>query len=624
MGAQSRRFTSLASGSGKATAVVVCAVMLLAGCGGSAGSSTDAGTPVIRGDAPATSSVTVEPPGTPPVPTVVAGDGFVTVTVAAGLTGGTPTSYRVFVQKADNGAELCVVTGASGSCIVTGLTPGSTYRVWARAANAAGWGYNSDFTTVTLPEKSSLTAERPGTPPVPTVVVGDGKVTVTVAAGLTGGTPTYYTVEVLTIVPAYKSLGTCTVTGASGSCDVASLPSAYIKARAYARNSAGTSSSSESATFKVAEAGARMWYAVNFLTGIGAETGSMPTQIASTPTPLRANTFNPPGKDFIGWSIGNVATGYTNGKVVYADKAIYSFDSDVWLVAEWRDQTVPGTPPAPTVVAGTAKVTATVAAGTSGGTPASYTVTAYTANGTAAGTCTVTGASGSCDVTALTAGSTYTVKASAKNTAGTSGESVASSPVTVAVTVPGTPPAPTVVAGTAKVTATVAAGTSGGTPASYTVTAYTANGTAAGTCTVTGASGSCDVTALTGGSTYTVKASAKNTGGTSGESVASSPVTVAATVPGAPGLTSIARKTGTEVWVTFSAPSSNGGEPITEYTVTSKGPGGKNTTHSFPAQAGRVTFVGPLTQSGWYTFTVRAVNSVGTSTPSNATRYFKA
>jgi hypothetical protein len=272
-----------------------------------------------------------------------------------------------------------------------------------------------------------------------------------------------------------------------------------------------------------------MWYAVNFLTGIGAETGSMPTQIASTPTPLRANTFNPPGKDFIGWSIGNVATGYTNGKVVYADKAIYSFDSDVWLVAEWRDQTVPGTPPAPTVVAGTAKVTATVAAGTSGGTPASYTVTAYTVNGTSAGTC-----------------------------------------------------------------------------------------------TVTGASGSCDVTALTGGSTYTVKASAKNTGGTSGESVASSPVTVAATVPGAPGLTSIARKTGTEVWVTFSAPSSNGGEPITEYTVTSKGPGGKNTTHSFPAQAGRVTFVGPLTQSGWYTFTVRAVNSVGTSTPSNATRYFKA
>jgi hypothetical protein len=104
----------------------------------------------------------------------------------------------------------------------------------------------------------------------------------------------------------------------------------------------------------------------------------------------------------------------------------------------------------------------------------------------------------------------------------------ASSPVTVAATVPGTPPAPTVVAGTARLTATVAAGTSGGTPTSYTVTAYTAIGTAAGICTVTGAFGSCDVTPLTGGNTYTVKATAKNAAGTSGESGASSPVTVVA------------------------------------------------------------------------------------------------
>ena len=92
----------------------------------------------------------------------------------------------------------------------------------------------------------------------------------------------------------------------------------------------------------------------------------------------------------------------------------------------------PNAPPAPTVVAGTAKVTATVTSGTSGGIPSAYTVTAYTATGTAAGTCLVLAASRSCDVTALTAGSTYTVKATATNEAGTSGASVASSPVTVA------------------------------------------------------------------------------------------------------------------------------------------------------------------------------------------------
>jgi len=377
---------------------------------------------------------------------------------------------------------------------------------------------------------TAATVSAPGRPPVPTVVVGDGKVTVTVAPGLKGGTPDYYTVQVHTDTPSYRNLGTCTVTGASGgSCDVTGLPSGYTWVRVGARNSAGWSSTSESGRLKVVEAGAQMWFEVNFTTGIGSQTGSMPTQIASTPKPLRANTWKPSGKDFVGWAIANPAASYaSDDKVVYADKAIYSFDSDVWLAAVWRDLPVPGTPPAPTVVAGTAKVTVTVAAGTAGGTPASYTVTAYAASGTAAGTC-----------------------------------------------------------------------------------------------TVTGASGFCDVTALTGGGVYTVKASAKNTGGTSGESVASSPVTLAATVPGAPGLTSISRKTGTEVWVTFTAPSSDGGEPITEYTVTSKGPVGGNTTQSFPAQAGRVTFVGPLTRSGWYTFTVRAVNSVGTSTPSNPTRYLK-
>ena len=60
MGARTRRFTSLASGSGKAPAVVVCAVMLLAaGCGGSGESATDASTPVIRGDVAATTSYAI-------------------------------------------------------------------------------------------------------------------------------------------------------------------------------------------------------------------------------------------------------------------------------------------------------------------------------------------------------------------------------------------------------------------------------------------------------------------------------------------------------------------------------------------------------------------------------------
>ncbi len=50
-GAQSRLFTGFVSGSGKATAVVVCAVMLLAGCGGTGGSAAESSAPGIRGNA---------------------------------------------------------------------------------------------------------------------------------------------------------------------------------------------------------------------------------------------------------------------------------------------------------------------------------------------------------------------------------------------------------------------------------------------------------------------------------------------------------------------------------------------------------------------------------------------
>ena len=295
------------------------------------------------------------------------------------------------------------------------------------------------------------------------------------------------------------------------------------------------------------------------------------------------------------------------------------FESNITLPPEWdpvaetwsSTVSVPGTPPAPTVVAGTAKVTATVAGGTSGGTPASYTVTAYTGTGTGtgtvAGTCTVTGASGFCDVTALTAGSTYTVKAIAKNTAGDSGESGASSPVTLAA------PLRTVTfnanGGEKSMDVQTASGTAPLRTNAFIKTGFVFDGWST---TVNGDKAYGDGVDYKFAENVTLYAR--------WVAAPSSVATQAATVPGAPGLTALSRRSKTEVWVTFSAPSSDGGEPITGYTVTAKGPNGGTLTQSFPAQAGKVP-VGPLKQNGFYTFTVRAVNSVGTSKPSIATRY---
>ena len=423
MGARTRRFTSLATGSSKAAAVVVCAVMLLAGCGGSGGSATDASTPVIRGDA-GVSGTTVTAPGYPPAPTIVAGAGKITVTVAPGTSGGTPTFYDVFTKHYDPATKTytyprCSVSGASGSCEVTFLTPGKV-QVSASATNTAG------------------------------------------------------------------------------------------------------------------------------------------------------------------------SSGY-----------------GYWSAWAWVE-TAPGTPPAPTVVAGTAKDTATVAAGTSGGAPATYTVKAYAVDGTVAGTCTVTGDAGSCEVTPLTGGSTYTVKATAKNTAGDSGESVESSPVTVVA------PSSTVTFDANGGTETMENQTANmSTPLNENVfkrSGYVFDGWA---------------TTSTGDKAYGNGDDYKF-----GENVtlyarwvaAPSPVTTqAATVPGAPALTALSRRSKTEVWVTFSAPSSDGGKLITGYTVTATR-NGVDVTQSFPAEAGRVS-VGPLTRYAVYTFTVRAVNSVGTSEPSNASRF---
>lgn len=190
---------------------------------------------------------------------------------------------------------------------------------------------------------------------------------------------------------------------------------------------------------------------------------------------------------------------------------------------------VPLAPPDAPIIAvatggnGQAEVTVHVGSG-SGGAPDSFEVTASPAPASGAGTCTITLPATACTIAGLNNGIAYTFTATATNAAGTSGPSVASTSVTPA----GPPEPPANVAatagnGSATITWAVPA-FDGGTPITgYTVTASPGGGT----CTTTGAL-TCSITGLANGTAYTFSATATNAAGTSGPSTASTSVTPAA------------------------------------------------------------------------------------------------
>jgi uncharacterized repeat protein (TIGR03803 family) len=267
--------------------------------------------------------------------------------------------------------------------------------------------------------------------------------------------------------------------------------------------------------------------------------------------------------------------------------------------------TIPGAPTEVQATAGNAQATVSFTSPASnGGSP----ISSYRVVSTPGGI-TATGTGSPLTVIGLTNGTAYTFTVTATNAVGTGPPSSPSSSVTPA-TVPGPPRDVSATPGNSQATvAFTPPASNGGSP----ITLYTVTSNPDGV-TVTGVGSPMTVSGLANGNAYTFTVTATNAVGTGPPSSSSNSVTPAApTVPGAPtGTTATAGNA--RATVSFTPPVSNGGSPITSYTVVSN--------------PGNITATGaesPITVQGLingttYRFTVSASNAFGTgpaSSPSN-------
>jgi hypothetical protein len=176
----------------------------------------------------------------------------------------------------------------------------------------------------------------------------------------------------------------------------------------------------------------------------------------------------------------------------------------------------------------------------------------------------------------------------------------------------------TATAGLGSATVSWSAPSSGGAPSSYVVTPYIAT-TAQAPTTVTGSppATTTTISGLTPGTSYTFTVRATNTTGSGPDSSPSNAVTPAtAAVPGTPTAVTAAARNQSAL-VSWTGPASDGGSPITNYRIT---PFIGTTAQASTTVAGSATSatVSSLTNGTSYTFTVTAVNAIGSGVASAA------
>lgn len=275
--------------------------------------------------------------------------------------------------------------------------------------------------------------------------------------------------------------------------------------------------------------------------------------------------------------------------------------------------TVPGAPTLGVITGGDAQIVANWSAplSTGGSALTDYTIeyssdsgSTWTAFPHAASTAT------SITITGLTNGTNYVVRLKAVNALGTGTASSNSAAVLVAAA-PASPAAPTVTRGDGQLSVAWTAPSAGGSPiTSYTLQYSSDSGSTWTTWSNSLTTSPETVTGLTNGTNYTFKILATNARGSSAYS-SSSAATSPAALPGAPTLGAVTAGAN-QIAVSWTAPASNGGFAITDYTIEYSSDSGSTWT-AFPHTASTATVITitGLTNGTTYIVRVKAVTSIG-------------
>ena len=561
------------------------------------------------GSATSSAQFLVAAPGPPDITvlSISANPNSVTVSVSPTTSGGPPSSYIVYA-----GGTSCSITAPATTCSLSGLPAGAN-TVTASATNPLGTGTNTSGTTVFL-EPPGAPDGAPTLSAAPSIAIGNGSASITVASATTGGIPAYYVVTASSTT-APPVVRTCTFSPPATGCTVSGLTNGVTYTfTSSAVNDFGTSPASPPSdpifvdilpipnqpTVEVGTGGVTVSATASSAGGTAHEF----TMYVEPGTELTCST-NPPTTSSCFIPLSEVGL-YT--VTVTASNQIGT--SGASPTREFRYEG-PGAPSLGGLTIGPGQVTVSVLPATDPTTgPASF-FTVHVSSTTSATTCTITPPETSCSISGLDPG-TYTVTASATNGIGTT----PANGTRTANLMPPSPPTAPLVLLDSSTSATVYVGPGNDDedpPDSYTVTATSSDGGATRTCTVTPPEVSCEMTDLTDGKTYSFTVTATNIIGTSDPGPPTTAILAAPVEPLAPLVTP------GDGQVTVTVVPGTGGGPVSVYAVIVE-PGGltcDDATAITPPDVACV--VSGLTNGVEYTFTVIAANGIGSSTVSAAT-----